>query len=192
MSRRNERHAAKLSGRTQYFTGKPCKNGHISERQTRNGVCVTCRRARKAATQAAHPEKTKVALTSWKIKNHARTLAHRRNSYKRNKTKSYQRTLKWRVNNPGTVNAMTAKRRARKFKATPRWANHKAIKALYRACHSIPGYQVDHIVPLCSRIVCGLHCEANLQILPADQNRAKSNRFWPDMPGGENLELFPS
>jgi 5-methylcytosine-specific restriction endonuclease McrA len=85
---------------------------------------------------------------------------------------------------------MTARRRARKLKATPAWANSKKINAMYRAAHEMEGYEVDHIVPLNSPLVCGLHWEGNLQILLAPRNRVKSNRYWPDMPGGENLE-FP-
>jgi hypothetical protein len=27
-----------------YFTGKPCKNGHISERYTGGGVCIECQK----------------------------------------------------------------------------------------------------------------------------------------------------
>ena len=27
---------------TRYFTGKPCKNGHIAERKTKNGTCIEC------------------------------------------------------------------------------------------------------------------------------------------------------
>ena len=40
---------------------------------------------------------------------------------------------------------------------------------------------VDHTVPLKSKLVCGLHCEANLRLLPGRENQAKSNRIWPDM-----------
>lgn len=44
-------------------------------------------------------------------------------------------------------------------------------------------HEVDHIVPLTSAVVCGLHNEHNLRVLSASMNRSKGNRYWPDMPG---------
>jgi hypothetical protein len=29
-------------GLTRYFTGKPCKNGHVAERLVSNGNCIEC------------------------------------------------------------------------------------------------------------------------------------------------------
>jgi hypothetical protein len=29
-------------GKSRYYTGKECKNGHIDERYTLRGTCVTC------------------------------------------------------------------------------------------------------------------------------------------------------
>ena len=34
-------------GLQQYFTGKPCKHGHVSNRYVKTGICVGCVRARK-------------------------------------------------------------------------------------------------------------------------------------------------
>ncbi len=71
--------------------------------------------------------------------------------------------------------ARDAKRRASKLLATPNWANLITIKEIYRTCPT--GYHVDHIVPLQGKLVCGLHCEFNLQHLPARENLSKGNRF---------------
>lgn len=40
---------AKSNGDTWYFTGKPCKNGHIAARQVSNGGCYECHRSREEA-----------------------------------------------------------------------------------------------------------------------------------------------
>ena len=36
---------AKAKGLRFYFTGKPCKHGHVAERQVFNATCVECERA---------------------------------------------------------------------------------------------------------------------------------------------------
>jgi hypothetical protein len=71
-------------------------------------------------------------------------------------------------------------RQAAKLRATPAWADEDAMLEIYREARRL-GMQVDHIVPLRGRFVCGLHCEANLRPLPQAENKAKGNRHWPDM-----------
>ena len=39
---------AKAAGRARYFTGKPCKHGHVAERFVSNGGCITCYKMRTA------------------------------------------------------------------------------------------------------------------------------------------------
>lgn len=69
------------------------------------------------------------------------------------------------------------------MQATPKWANKKAIRQLYLQAAKWnaknPGNKVhvDHIIPLKSDYVCGLHCENNLQIIPAVSNISKKNRL---------------
>ena len=86
------------------------------------------------------------------------------------------------------INAERAMRRvANKKMATPPWADVDAIRAVYglaaeATCKTGKQHHVDHIVPLQSRLVCGLHVPANLQVIPREKNQAKGNRWWPDMP----------
>lgn len=64
------REAAKAVGLTRFFTGKPCKHGHLSERTTANGGCIACNGAACAALYYAEgPEKRalrKVRSKAWK------------------------------------------------------------------------------------------------------------------------------
>lgn len=71
--------------------------------------------------------------------------------------------------------AKAAKRRAAEIKATPRWANNDSIRKIYENCPK--DCHVDHIIPLKNNIVCGLHCEFNLQYLSIKDNLIKSNKF---------------
>lgn len=92
----------------------------------------------------------------------------------------------WRQNNRHKCNAAYKKYQANKLKATPKWANDFFIEEIYhlaqlRTKHLGVPHEVDHIVPLQSKRVCGLHCEANLRVIPASENRKKNNRRWPDM-----------
>jgi 5-methylcytosine-specific restriction endonuclease McrA len=66
--------------------------------------------------------------------------------------------------------------------ATPGWANQDVILAYYIVCQNITKmtgikHEVDHIIPIQHPLVCGLHCETNLQIITEKENIQKSNKF---------------
>jgi hypothetical protein len=110
-----------------------------------------------------------------------------RKSYWQNRDKRIAKSRRWNVANKEAFAAREAARRAAQKAATPTWADWDAIEAVYLAAAQRTQetgalHHVDHIVPLKSALVCGLHVPANLQVLPAFDNQSKSNRRWPDMP----------
>ena len=79
------------------------------------------------------------------------------------------------------------------YAAWPEWcAEHPGFKTVrnewIRRSKKGEDVQQDHIVPICSEIVCGLHVPWNLQVITTLENLRKSNLWWPDHPF-ENLEL---
>lgn len=98
-----------------------------------------------------------------------------------------QRSRLWRKNNPGHRNALKAAYKAAKAGATPTWLSDEqrqnivSFYDLARNCSVVTGeqYQVDHIIPIRGKSVCGLHVPWNLQVLPASINRRKSNSYEP-------------
>ena len=150
-------------------------------------------KARQAAWRAANPEKYKAIKAAWDKANPEKIKARKAAYHVANQEKIKARQAAWRAANPekvkaknvawskanrGKCNSVQARRRATKKQATPAWLTVeqlKQIEAIYKACPK--GFHVDHIVPLTSDIVCGLHVPWNLQILPASENLRKGNRL---------------
>lgn len=173
------RSEAKASGLKWYFTGKPCKRGEIAKRKTSNGdcQCTTCLAEYKLRSERwarANPEKH-------------REGASRRNSRwgAKVKERKAEKLREWRRTNPAEATAQVAKRRAVKKMATPPWLTQddfEAISALYAEAKRLSDetglpHHVDHIVPLNHPLICGLHVPGNLQVIPANDNLKKSNKW---------------
>ena len=60
------RQRALREGRKTYFTGKPCKNGHIAERDAQHGNCRECTYDRIKRQRAANPEKFRQRKRDWR------------------------------------------------------------------------------------------------------------------------------
>jgi len=137
-------------------------------------------KAASAAWAAANPEKIKAKEHRYYAAHAKEIIARKaptnRARYYANRDARLAQQRGYKKANPSKVNANNAVRRARKLQATPQWADLEAIKKIYEEAHAA-GKHVDHAVPLKGRNVCGLHCEANLQILSPEENLRKGNRW---------------
>lgn len=181
------RKEARTLGRTRYFTSKSCKHGHTVERLTSNATCVRCVLNRPHRWKKTNWKKHLSHCQTWKHKHKADVSKAGRKYYISNSTRIQAFSKVWRQENKARVTFSANKRRAQKLKATPMWANENKIIRLYEKAERLTTkmnkkYVVDHIVPLQSKLVCGLHCEQNLRVITQKYNSRKLNSSWPDMP----------
>lgn len=154
-----------------YFTGKPCKQGHVSKRSTQWMSCHQCQLTSYKQIYNGDPARNNARSKQYKQLNRAQTASTAK---------------QWRIDNAGRVQATIAQRRAAKLQRTPRWADTQLIREIYEDCQIISTisrmyggeeFEVDHVVPLRGRNVSGLHVETNLQIITMTENIAKSNHW---------------
>jgi hypothetical protein len=146
---------------SEYYKQKGCRLGL-------RPYCKACIKSQNESCQKANPEPARLAKKRW-VEN--------------NKEKHYENVSRWRKENPHKHRAKEAKRRAQKLNATPPWLTQDQMEDI-AAFYELSGkfgklfgveYQVDHIVPLQGKNVCGLHVPWNLQVLERSLNRKKSN-----------------
>jgi hypothetical protein len=198
------REDAKAAGLKFFFTGKPCRNGHIAERYIGYaGTCIECSRARDAQRRK-DTQDARAALPQVQAREAARIAGSFEYSTGVPCSKGHdsprfvldgrciacyrEKKKKWKAKNTAKVAANRKARELRKIKATPPWLTqeHRAqIEAIYlqsQIWSEVTGvpYHVDHIVPLKGKNVCGLHVPWNLRSIKGAENLKKSNKVEED------------
>lgn len=188
---------AKLAGSTRYFTGEPCKFGHVTERMVSNRRCIACLLASRRAWEKAHPEKDaaarrariaakpehyKALKAAWNKANPDGQAKRSRAWYLRNKEQADTASKRWVEENRGRANARVVRYHAERLQRTPAWADLGLIDDIYSLAsvlrvHGGVQVDVDHEVPLRGRKVSGLHTHHNLRLLDSTKNKSKSNSF---------------
>jgi hypothetical protein len=244
------RQEAKSLGLTRYFTGKPCKYGHVCERYSKNGRCFECNAAasnkfhnaaksqRKAAGILRLSEAKKLGLdfydngkpckngvfgmrktnrqgqcfcfacykerkdfiVKWQEKKRRLAGIPKRSLGSKTDQEKKETYKKWVEENRERVNEQQRKwRQANRKKLRPyqsaynaiRWKRTSIALAKLHFEQIVKVYEardrktkqtgiehhVDHIIPILGKNICGLHVPWNMQIIPAKQNRIKSNKW---------------
>lgn len=147
-----------------------------------NTGCRPCIARYKAEWRTANREKANSYGRKYTERNPERVRASKLVYFEANKEKALAAARKWQAENTHARNAATARRYVRKKQATPPWACRYIIEwyyfdALWMTEQTGVAHQVDHVVPLRGKTVCGLHCEDNLQVIPAAANHRKHAKF---------------
>ena len=160
---------AKDAGELHYFTGKPCKRGHVEKRFVSSGACVKCSHGYILTSRKNDPERHRQtnARSEYKWRD-ARNERQRDKQVENRPLKAYHQAL----------------RRARLRHSAPAWLTpeQKAeIKTLYVEAWRLTRdtgvlHSVDHDVPLKGKDVCGLHVPWNLKVMTWQDNVVKGNR----------------
>lgn len=138
--------------------------------------CNQCKNDRTAVWKSINKDMLKESKAKWDAKN-ITNIALYAEKYRASDKVKAMRT------------ASQGGRRARKIQATPAWFNKELVANIYIASKN-RNMVVDHIVPLTSKFVCGLHCSDNLAVISSTDNSIKGNRYWPDMPNTNDPELI--
>jgi len=77
---------AEIKGITHYFTGIPCRNGHISKRRTADNKCLKCQSEHKRRQRKNRPKEVRAKVNAYYQKTKDRQLELRRKNYKENES----------------------------------------------------------------------------------------------------------
>lgn len=170
----------------------PFSNFHKSSRNSdgRQSTCKICCSVKNKEYKEIHKERLYKETKDWKLRNKDKVKTYMKEYRLSNRDKIYELNKLWNDTNRDRYlaikNSASALRRANKKNAFVSWADKHKIKSLYKEARSLTlltgiQHHVDHIYPLVSPLVSGLHCEANLRVIPYYENLSKSNKLIEDI-----------
>lgn len=123
-------------------------------------MCKLCEKSKYEIYYINNKEKVNLRNREYNIANNDAAREQKREYYQGHKAESKARNIQ------RTLSIKSA---------TPSWANMSKMNKIYGSRNY--DEHVDHIIPIQGELVCGLHCEHNLQYLSISENISKSNKF---------------
>lgn len=198
---------AVIEGVKKYFTGKPCRHGHLTFRYVSCDDCCECSRlSRKKYTdknrdavydmnkrwRTANKDKTVSYKKKYNTENIESIRLYRKKYYSQNREKVLEASKKWRNSNPKRCSEITFLRyKLEKSLTPPRpYHNTKAISYLRNEVKRLNllkkgRYEVDHIWPISRG---GVNHACNMRIVESTKNKEKGSSH--DGEAGVSYEDF--
>lgn len=116
----------------------------------------------------------------WVIKNPVANLKSKQKYLDSNKVKRAESSSAYMKRNRPYYAQYSSLRNRKVQQAKPRWVDEDALLKIYKQASEL-SLEVDHIIPITNKAVCGLHVPWNLQLLTRSENARKSNKFDEDV-----------
>lgn len=163
---------------------KPCDNIASREHYAKNKDRI---RARQSERSKVKRDQDLVNKAAYYAKNRAALIEKSKRYHEANRELRARYKLDWQRANKQRVAEYAANRRAVKLNSAVKWSDGFIVSEMYdlarrRTMATGIEWHVDHIVPLQSERVCGLHAHTNLRVIPGLENKVKGNSVWPGMP----------
>lgn len=176
------RKEAKEKGLKRYFTGRPCKYGHVTERKIKSSDCIECAKNKDKNHYKKNKDKILNAVKNYRTKNKEKIKASRIVYTLKNVDSAKERKKQWRANNiahvreKGKIYAHTRNAKKSFSNGVLSYGLVDRLLKLQRGkcvcCNQPLGddYHLDHIMPL---HLGGTNTDNNIQLLRSTCNLQK-------------------
>ena len=153
-------------------------------------VCCTCKvekvlsefHKNKPSCKECRKIERKLSYEKRKAAGYEDLLEYNRQWIAQNPEKNKEHKKRWNRLNIDKCRIICNKRYSYAKQSRPEWANKFFIEEAYhlaqmRSTLYAERWEVDHVIPIKGKDVCGLHVETNLQVIPRSMNASKQNRY---------------
>ena len=126
------RKVAKSQGLKKYFTGKPCKRGHVVERHVSDKSCCQCRSDKSKQWHLDNKEYHDEINRLWYWANRERHLKNNRRWREENRAKYLARIKRYREENRERVNSGIRRWQRRQWATNPEYRMERGMRDMLR------------------------------------------------------------
>lgn len=172
-------------GLPRYFTGRPCRRGHIAERYTLSLACVECKTLHSRSYYNDNKEhidrQTNERGKQRRRENPEHERALQRQRYAKNPQRANKYMQEWKIKNPGKKSIYARKCEARRKGAPGAYTvddildikKQQKDRCAYCTVSIRAAFHIDHIIAIARG---GSNDRKNIQLLCAKCNRSKHAR----------------